>query len=602
MVPKTAGVWVRGWAPELILAVLAGTVLLGFLGSGDLWGKREQRAAAEAIDTVRHGHWLIAQIQGRPRLEKPPLPRWTLALLLMLTGRQEEWVARLPGALSALGMVGLVHDLGRRLAGRSAGLASALVLTSFAFFVVESRQAGNDTPLAFFTTLALYAAWRRLEAQPEPTTGAERCSARWWTRLMYVAMGLGVLTKGPIIVLLVAIALMPTLFLLGTGRRGRGARALADGWGLLLFLLLALSWPVPVLLRDPRAARIWFLEMAQKTIAVGVKHPHPRQILALDAPWMSVPWSLVALAAVSLPFWPGSRALGRRIWFPWWWSVGNLAMFCFWRVAKPSYYLPCLPGLALLTGIAWMRLAPLARGSQAGSCWARAVLQTHWVLLFVSALAAPVVVGQLVPRYQAWAWTLGLVVASAVVASVWAWRRGADVAALVPLVAALAVGVLVGYGAIVPAENPSRGYRRLAQTLDHLVPPQERTVLFFRAIDEGLWFYLRDHELQPVPGSQPRYNTAFDRVDELRHDRQVESLSERWAIEKRLLLAWLQGSHHPTHPYLLLRAHVYDQLADDLTGLAIPLYREYGLRRNAMVLLRVSPLEPVALRPASASR
>ena len=74
--------WARRWGMEAVLAVLAGLVFLGFLGSVDLWGKREQRASAEAIDTVDHDHWLVAQIQGRPRLEKPPLPRWTIATLM----------------------------------------------------------------------------------------------------------------------------------------------------------------------------------------------------------------------------------------------------------------------------------------------------------------------------------------------------------------------------------------------------------------------------------------------------------------------------------------------------------------------------------------
>ena len=74
--------WARRWGPEAALAVLACVVFLGFLGSVDLWGKREQRASAEAIDTIDHGHWLVAQIQGRPRLEKPPLPRWTIATLM----------------------------------------------------------------------------------------------------------------------------------------------------------------------------------------------------------------------------------------------------------------------------------------------------------------------------------------------------------------------------------------------------------------------------------------------------------------------------------------------------------------------------------------
>ena len=76
----------RRWWPEALLLVLALAAFLGCLGSVELWGKREQRAAAEAIDTVDHNHWLVAEIQGRPRLEKPPLPRWSIAALMKLTG------------------------------------------------------------------------------------------------------------------------------------------------------------------------------------------------------------------------------------------------------------------------------------------------------------------------------------------------------------------------------------------------------------------------------------------------------------------------------------------------------------------------------------
>ena len=71
------------WWPEALLAVLTGAVFFGFLGSVELWGKREQRASAEAIDTIDHNHWLVAQIQGRPRLEKPPLPRWSISGLML---------------------------------------------------------------------------------------------------------------------------------------------------------------------------------------------------------------------------------------------------------------------------------------------------------------------------------------------------------------------------------------------------------------------------------------------------------------------------------------------------------------------------------------
>ena len=44
-------------------------------------------------------------------------------------------------------------------------------------------------------------------------------------------------------------------------------------------------------------------------------------------------------------------------------ELGNLAMFCLWSVAKPNYYLPCLPGVALLVGMAWVRICRKARGA-----------------------------------------------------------------------------------------------------------------------------------------------------------------------------------------------------------------------------------------------
>ena len=102
----------------------------------------------------------MAEIQGRPRLEKPPLPRWSIAALMKVTGRRDEQTVRLPGAVAGVLTVALIYVFGWRAGGRELALASALVLCSLGFFVGEMRQASNDGPLAFFTALALYAAWR----------------------------------------------------------------------------------------------------------------------------------------------------------------------------------------------------------------------------------------------------------------------------------------------------------------------------------------------------------------------------------------------------------------------------------------------------------
>ena len=75
------GVWIPLILTPLVFGLLAAVLFLGCLGSVELWGKREQRLAAEVLDTIVDGNWLVARIQGRPRLEKPPLPRWTAAAL-----------------------------------------------------------------------------------------------------------------------------------------------------------------------------------------------------------------------------------------------------------------------------------------------------------------------------------------------------------------------------------------------------------------------------------------------------------------------------------------------------------------------------------------
>ena len=217
-----------------------------------------------------------------------------------------------------------------------------------------------------------------------------------------------------------------------------GLGRLADGWGMLIFAVLASSWPVAVLMKDPGAARVWVLEMSEKTGFSQILEHRRHPLLVGEWPGMVLPWTLIALVGVGLPFLlkmrnsGPDRAAGRSagsqrwafLWFAWWWGVGNLAVFCFWSVAKPNYYVPCLPGMALLIGATWVELAQAARGRGGLSIAARGLLQTQWVLLFVAAVVAPVVVRNRLPEVL-WPWCLGisLVLAVAVALSVHAWRK-----------------------------------------------------------------------------------------------------------------------------------------------------------------------------------
>jgi hypothetical protein len=254
-----------------------------------------------------------------------------------------------------------------------------------------------------------------------------------------------------------------------------------------------------------------------------------------------------------------------------------------------------------LTGIEWIRLTRTARGSSVSAMRARQILQANWVLLFTASLVAPVVIGRLMPHQFGWALALSSVMAAAIVASAWSWRRGANALSLAPIAGALAVGVGVGYGILAPADNPIHSHRTLAATLDRMLPPEAKTIMFFHELDEGLWFYLRDRDLEPVPGSQPKYNETVDMLDEFRQNGQWWDPNERVNAEKAILLSWLRDPARRV-PYLLIRARIYDLYAPDLASLAMPVYRERGLKRNELVLLRADPADPVASGQAQQTR
>jgi len=571
---RGAARWTRTAWPELISAAMAALIFLGMLGAVDLWGKREQRAAAEALDTVQHNHWLIAEIQARPRLEKPPLPRWMTAVLMSAAGQPSEWVVRLPSALSAIGAVGLVYWLGRGLGGRSVGLASALALMTTGYAITEHRQAGNDGPLAFFTTLALFAAWKRLERDDAPKS---------WSILMWAALGLGFLTKGPVILALVAVTVVPYLFV--TKRLKPGLRALVGGWGIPLFVVLALSWPVPVLLVEREALGVWMLEIGQKVGSAGVAHHGSHPPLALEWFWMAMPWTPFALMGLVLPFAKSCRELKPAVWFPWFWAFGNLAMFSCWSVAKPNYYVPCLPGVALLVGFSWTRAAEVARRR---SGFGFHLLRGLWVMLLVVGVAAPVAIAQELPRFQVPALISGALLAGGTIGSFAAWRRGAVAMAIAPIALAFAIGVPTVYAAIARPYFGAQSYEALATRLDDLLPPEERTLMFYFELDEGLWFYLKDRRLAPVPRTQPEFNAGYDMLKEAREQRLVRDRRARLLNELALLESWIDDPSREAR-FMLIRDKFFDRFAPELGDRVVERYRERGLARSQMILLELPP-------------
>jgi hypothetical protein len=286
------------------------------------------------------------------------------------------------------------------------------------------------------------------------------------------------------------------------------------------------------------------------------------------------------------------------VWFPWWWTTGNLAVFSCWAVSKPNYFVPCLPGVALLVGMAWIRMSRVARASRrsAPARLARLLIQLQWLLLLVMVLFISLGSPLFLPNASL---TWMLVLASTALVGLglgWlTWRRGGDVTALVTLAASFAVGVLIAYGMIAPSDNANRGHRELARRLEQFLSPEVRTVRFVHEIDEGLWFYLRDYSLAPVPGTQPRYSESFDNLGRLLGPTLRPARLSNLALKPRdrgsqYLREWLDRVD-PAEPYLLMRDVLYDHMAFQMRHMVTPLYRETGMNRSNLILLQIQTVE-----------
>src|SRR5262249_35444501 len=154
-----------------------------------------------------------------------------------------DWAARLVPALAVHLCVLLTYLLGRRSLGERPAFWGALLLALMPGFLGMGRLLLLDGVLALWVTLALLSAFE---------AGRGASLRRGWWALSAAACGLGVLTKGPVILVLVAVPLWLHRRLTGSGARLTWPARLA--W-VGLAVAVALPWYVAVCLRAPGFAQ-----------------------------------------------------------------------------------------------------------------------------------------------------------------------------------------------------------------------------------------------------------------------------------------------------------------------------------------------------------
>lgn len=436
----------RRGACTLLAALALGLLLFVWhLGRSGLVDETPPLFAASARAMAETGDWLVPQVNGLPRYDKPPLVYWLIGALHLLPGRAGwdplgGWAANLPSALAVVAVMLLLADtllrfpqqglpqpsLARREGGdgqaaasapvasageaaappRPAGplrlaaidpaaLSAALAFALSPLVLLWGRIGVSDALFSATLSGALLLAWRRYAAGDREGGGREGLRG-WWQP--WTVLALAVLTKGPVAVVLVGLILTGFAWCQRDGTTLiRRLRPLA---GLALLTALSLPWYALTLWREgqPYWDSFFGYHNLQRFTSVVNHHLQPWWYFGpvlVVASLPATPLLLLGLArALPPPARPAAKPPANSLApFAACWLLGVLGFFTLAATKLPSYWLPATPAAGLLIALAGFRpdaAAPLHHGLGAAAGQVRGspdrALQRAWLATLLLAL------------------------------------------------------------------------------------------------------------------------------------------------------------------------------------------------------------------------
>ena len=193
--------------------LFAAILYLAFLGGYPLFDKDEPYYAESAREMIERNSFVIPYFNYVPRYEKPIL-FYLLEVISFKTFGVNEFAARLPSALMALGLLLINYFFAKRIDANSRfALYSSLILATSLEFFILARMSITDMTLNFFISTSLLSFFVFYEKN---LFSDETKAKPLFLYLSAMAIAGGVLTKGPIAILLPG--LIVCVFLLFTGK------------------------------------------------------------------------------------------------------------------------------------------------------------------------------------------------------------------------------------------------------------------------------------------------------------------------------------------------------------------------------------------------
>jgi len=477
------------------------------LGGRDLWDIDEGMHAAIAQTMLLSGDWVTPVFNGEAFLDKPPLFNWLTAIAFKLFG-SNEFAARLPAALSALASVLLCYGIGRELYSQRTGFLAGVILATSLEFVAIARTVQYDVPFAFFTTLAIFAYILAMREQ--------RPAQSYWV-LFYLAIGLSVLTKGPLGAVLVGTGVVAHLV---ATRSGRAWLRVLNPAGILTFLVVSVPWYVLMELANPGYIDYFVIQQHVGNV-LGVtgeyvaRHPEPVYYYIPVFIGAMLPWSLTLPQSIysALKF-REARVAHAEIFLVAFFT-GSLLVMSAATSKLATYLLPLLPVAAVLIGRYWDRLfdaRPVKRNLSQ-------VITFGSLFLIILVLTAHAIINQPFTHWDArtgvahrdFEWFMlgfGALWLAATVFALLAKQRSSFVT--LSLITPFMVGFILW--ALSPRADDYRGSKVIAAMIDQRLPAQEPIHVYGRLLDSAMFYTNRDAVRLETEEALRNYMATNERV------------------------------------------------------------------------------------------
>jgi 4-amino-4-deoxy-L-arabinose transferase-like glycosyltransferase len=350
------------------LALVIFTFLLLTPGiDSDFWDRDEAEYAEVAHEALASGKWMVLTLFDKPYAEKPPLSIWLTAYSFRAFG-ESSLSGRLPHVLLASLSPAVLFAIGLGIARTAEAGAAALLLSTSLLFLASARLLLTDSALLFFDLLAVLAIQR---------VASTRRHFRW-ILLAALALGLALLTKGPLAYVAPGLIGVGTLLTRRAAPRATLALAIRLALSIILGSVVALPWYVLAARSTAGASVSSFLLREHLFRFTNVMEGHRGSpLLACGVLFFGAyPWSAAFLRLFRRrTLTTGPPRLG-----VWTWGLGILVLFSLSATFLPHYLLLAMPAFALLVVIAGPSTSRLERRAV---CWVSAAVGSS---LFLAAV------------------------------------------------------------------------------------------------------------------------------------------------------------------------------------------------------------------------